>query len=162
MNENMIIKNFLEPVPFADIKNSINGDTFYWFYNDYINWRPSNNFQFKNEIIKDSNLVNHNFLNYFKMCEPMLNKIPLQKIHSLSFHLLPQKAVKTEYKITRYKENSKLAILFADNSDGGININKQFINCNENKLIKLNTSKNLEFVFPVKEKITTFILLNYN
>ena len=160
MNKYEIIENFLEPIPFSDIKNTINGDTFYWFYNDYVNWRPSIHFQFKNEILKDSNLVNHNFLNYLTMCKPMLDKIPLQKIHSLNFNLLPQKQIKTEYKITRYKE--KLAILFSNNSDGGINIDKQFIKCSENKLIKLDIDNNLEFVFPVKEKNTTFVLLNYN
>ena len=51
MNNYQIIENFLEPIPFSDIKNTINGDTFYWFYNDYVNWRPSNHFQFKNEIL---------------------------------------------------------------------------------------------------------------
>ena len=162
MNNYEIIENFLEPIPFSDIKNTINGDTFFWFYNDYVNWRPSNHFQFKNQIIKDSNLVNHYFVNYLKMCEPFLNKIPLKKIHSLSFHLLPNKSNKIEYKVTRYKQNSKVAILFANNSDGGINIDKQFIKCSKNKLIKFDTSYNLEFVFPIKEKITTFVLLNYN
>tara|TARA_S200002703_G_C3790814_1_gene244055 strand:- start:631 stop:1119 length:489 start_codon:yes stop_codon:yes gene_type:complete len=162
MSKHKIINNFIDPVLFSDIKNTVNGDTFYWFYNDYINWRPSNHFQFKNQIIKDSKLTSYNFVNYFKMCQPMLDKIFLKKIHSLSFHLLPNKPETIEYELTRYKLNSKIAILFSDNSDGGIIIDNQFLKCTENQLIKFNTNNNLKFVFPIKEKITTFVLLNYN
>lgn len=162
MNKHEEIVNFLDFISFSDIKNTVNGDTFYWFYNDYVNLRPSNHFQFKNEIIKDLKLTSYNFVNYFKMCQPMLNKIPLKTIHSLSFHLLPNKPETIEYELTRYKSNSKIAILFCNNSDGGIIIDKQFIKCTENKLIKLNTNNNFKFVFPIKEKITTFALLNYN
>ena len=96
------------------------------------------------------------------MCQPMLDKISLKKIHSLSFHLLPNKPETIEYELTRYKLNSKIAILFSDNSDGGIIIDNQFLKCTENQLIKFNTNNNLKFVFPIKEKITTFVLLNYN
>tara|TARA_R100000654_G_scaffold18031_1_gene37649 strand:- start:688 stop:1176 length:489 start_codon:yes stop_codon:yes gene_type:complete len=162
MNKYEIINNFIDKVSFSDIKNTVNGDTFYWFYNDYINFRPSNHFQFKNQIIKDSTLTSHNFINYFTMCKPVLDKITTKKIHSLSFHLLPNKPQRIEYQLTRYKPNSEIAILFSNNSDGGIVIDEAFLKCTENQLIKLNTNNSLKFVFPTKEKITTFVLLNYN
>ena len=61
-----IIENCVDPILFFSIKDTINGDTFYWFYNDYVNYRPCKGFKFYTEIIKNDNLQN-NFINYLKL-----------------------------------------------------------------------------------------------
>ena len=70
-----IINNLIDPVLFSSIKDTLTGDTFFWFYNDFVNYRPCNGYKFTNEIVKDSNLSNYYFLNYLNMIKPVLEKI---------------------------------------------------------------------------------------
>ena len=46
-----IINNLIDPVLFSSIRDTLTGDTFFWFYNDYVNYRPCNGYKFTNEII---------------------------------------------------------------------------------------------------------------
>ena len=69
---------------------------------------------------------------------------------------------KTEYEFNRFKKGTNVFVLFGNNSDGGININNEFIESSENTSVIFKSDDQLKFVFPVKDKITPFILLNYS
>ena len=152
----------MDPILYSSIRDTLTGDTFYWFYQDYINFKPSKEFHFKTEIIRDSTLLGNQFINYLTMIKPAVELIPHKKIHSLSFRLLPTKTKKTEYEFNRFKKGTNVFVLFGNNSDGGININNEFIESSENTSVIFKSDDQLKFVFPVKDKITPFILLNYS
>ena len=157
-----ITHRFMDPILYSSIRDTITGDTFYWLYQDYINFKPSKEFHFKTEIIKDSTLLGNQFINYLTMIKPAVELIPHKKIHSLSFRLLTTKTKKTEYEFNRFKKGTNVFVLFGNNSDGGININNEFIESSENTSVIFKSDDQLKFVFPVKDKITPFILLNYS
>ena len=69
---------------------------------------------------------------------------------------------KIEYEFNRFKKGTNVFILFGNNSDGGINVNNEFIESSENTSVIFKSDDQLKFVFPVKDKITPFILLNYS
>ena len=73
-----IVNDFIDLIV-SSIRDTLTGDTFFWFYNDFVNYRPCEGYKFSNEIIKDSNLTSRIFVNYLQMIRPVLEKIS-QKI----------------------------------------------------------------------------------
>lgn len=156
-----IIENCVDPILFFSIKDTINGDTFYWFYNDYVNYRPCKGFKFYTEIIKNDNLQN-NFINYLNMIKPILSVLSYKKLYSVSAQLLTQTINFEKYSITQHKKDAKIGILFANTCDGGIEIDNNFIEAEENKLILFNSNTEYKVITPTKDKIFTYILVNYD
>jgi len=71
-----IVNDFIDPVLFSSIRDTLTGDTFFWFYNDFVNYRPCEGYKFSNEIINDSNLTSRIFIHYLHMLRPALETIP--------------------------------------------------------------------------------------
>ena len=157
-----IADNFIDPILFSSIRDTLTGDTFYWFYNDFVNYRPCEGYKFTNEIIKNSNLVNHIFINYLNMVKPALEKIPHKKLHSVRFNLFLKTPTPQKYVIDNHKKDSKIGILFANTCDGGIEIDNNFIEAKENKLILFDSNTEYKIVTPTKDKIFTYTLVNYD
>lgn len=155
-----IINNFIDPILFSSIKDTLIGDTFYWFYNDFINHRPCDGYKFTNEIIKDSSLTNNIFINYLSMVKPVLEKIPHKKLYSIRFNLFTKTLEPQKYLINHYK-NNKVSILFANNTNGGIEINNTFIKSTENQLVSFNSNTEYKIVTPTDNKIFTYLVINY-
>ena len=86
--KHLVTNNFIDPILYSSIRDTLTGDTFLWSYKDFVNYKPSNEFYFETEIIKNSNLLNNIFVNYLAMVKPVINKIPNKEIKSLSFNLL--------------------------------------------------------------------------
>ena len=82
-----ITHRFMDPILYSSIRDTITGDTFYWLYQDYINFKPSKEFHFKTEIIKDSTLLGNHYINYLNMVKHALDLVPHKKIQSLYFRL---------------------------------------------------------------------------
>ena len=162
MTKYNIINNFIEPVLFSSIRDTSTGDTFFWFYNDFVNYRPCDGYKFTNEIIKDSNLTNTVFINYLNMVKPVLEKIPHKKLHSVRFNLFTKTLEPQKYIINHHKKNSKVAILFANNTNGGIEIDNTFIKSTENQLVSFNSNTEYKIVTPTTNKIFTYTVINYD
>ena len=96
------------------------------------------------------------------MVKPALQLVPHKKIHSLSFRMLTKRNKKIEYGFDRFKMGTNIFVLFGNNSDGGINVNNKFIESSENTSVTFKSDDQLKFVFPTKDKITPFVLLNYS
>ena len=47
-NKHSIINNLIDPVLFSSIKDTLTGDTFFWFYNDFVNYKPCDEYKFTN------------------------------------------------------------------------------------------------------------------
>jgi hypothetical protein len=156
-----IINNFIDPVLFSSIRDTLIGDTFFWFYNDFVNYRPCEGYKFTNEIIKNSNLTNSIFINYLNMIKPALEKIPHKKLHSVRFNLLLKTPTPQKYIIDNHKKDAKIGILFANTCDGGIEIDNNFIKAEENKLVTFDSNTEYKIITPTKDKIFTYTLINY-
>ncbi len=157
-----IINNLIDPVLFSSIRDTLTGNTFYWFYNDFVNYQPCEGYKFTNEIIKDSNLVTGLYINYLKMVKPVLEKIPHTKLHSVRFNLFTKTPEPQKYLINHHKENSKVAILFANNTNGGIEIDNNFIKSTENQLVSFDSNTEYNIVTPTKDEIFTYLVINYS
>ena len=160
-NKYNIKENLLDPRLFSSVKDTLTGDTFFWFYNDFINYRPCDGYKFTNEIIKDSNLTNYYFLNYLNMIKPALEKIPHKKLHSVRFNLFLKTIKPEKHTINNHKKNTKVSILFANNTDGGIEIDNAFIKSTENQLISFDSNVEYKVVTPTDLKIFTYAIINY-
>ena len=156
-----IINNLIDPVLFSSIRDTLTGDTFYWFYNDFVNYRPCEGYKFTNEIIKDSNLTQSLFINYLYMVKPVLEKIPHKKLHSVRFNLFTKTLEPQKYLINHHKPNTKVAILFANNTNGGIEINNNFIKAEENKLVSFDSNTEYKIITSTDNKIFTYVVVNY-
>ena len=153
--------NFMDRILFSSVKDTLTGDTFFWFYNDFINYRPCDGYKFTNEIIKDSNLTNYYLLNYLNMIKPALEKIPHKKLHSVRFNLFLKTIKPEKHTINNHKKNTKVSILFANNTDGGIEIDNAFIKSTENQLISFDSNVEYKVVTPTDLKIFTYAIINY-
>ena len=156
-----IINNLIDPVLFSSIKDTLTGDTFFWFYNDFVNYRPCDGYKFTNEIIKNSNLTHSTFINYLHMIKPVLEKITHKKLHSVRFNLFLKTIKPEKYIINHHKPNTKVAILFANNTDGGIEIDDNFIESTENQLVSFDSDIEYKVVTPTTNKIFTYAIINY-
>ena len=157
-----IIERLVDRVLFSSIRDTLIGDTFYWFYNDFVNYRPCKGYKFTNEIIKNSTLTNPMFINYLHMIKPALEKIPHKKLYSVRFNLFLKTPTLEKYTIDNHKKDTKIGILFANTCDGGIEIDNNFIEAEENKLILFDSSSKYKIVTPIKNKIFTYTLVNYD
>ena len=156
-----IIDNFIDPILFSSIRDTTTGDTFFWFYNDFVNYKPCKGYKFTNEIVKNSNLTNRYFLNYLNMIKPVLEKIPHKKLHSVRFNLFLKTFKPKKYIINNHKQNTKVAILFANNTNGGIEIDNAFIKSTENQLVSFDSDVEYKVVTPITNKIFTYAIINY-
>ena len=153
--------NFIDSVLFSSIRDTLTGNTFFWFYNDFVNYGPCDGYKFTNEIIKDSNLNNYYFLNYLNMIKPVLEKIPHKKLHSVRFNLFLKTIKPEKHTINNHKKNTKVSILFANNTDGGIEIDNAFIKSTENQLISFDSNIEYKVVTPTDLKTFTYAIINY-
>jgi|TARA_E500000318_G_scaffold75427_1_gene70055 hypothetical protein len=156
-----IINNLIDPVLFSSIRNTLTGGTFFWFYNNFVNYKPCDGYKFTNEIVKDSNLTHQVFINYLHMIKPALEKITHKKLHSVRFNLFLKTIKPEKYIINHHKPNTKVAILFANNTDGGIEIDNNFIESTENQLVSFDSDIEYKVVTPTTNKIFTYAIINY-
>ena len=156
-----IVDNLIDPVLFSSIRDTLTGDTFFWFYNDFVNYRPCKGYKFSSEIIKDSNLTSRIFINYLQMIRPALEKISHKKLHSVKFNLFTKTLKPQKYLINHHKLNTKVAILFANNTNGGIEIDNTFIKSTENQLVSFDSNIEYKVVTPTDLKIFTYMIINY-
>jgi len=157
-----IIDNCIDPILFSSIRDTTTGDTFFWFYNDFVNYRPCKGYKFTNEIVKDSTLTHRVFMSYLNMVKPVLEKIPHKKLHSVRFNLFTQTLEPQKYLINHHKQNTKVAILFSNHTNGGIEIDDTFIKSTENKLISFNSDVEYKIITPTKDEIFTYLVVNYD
>jgi hypothetical protein len=66
-----------------------------------------------------------------------------------------------KYLINHHKPNTKVAILFSNNSNGGIEIDNNFIKSTENQLVSFDSNVEYKIVTPTDAKIFTYSITNY-
>jgi|TARA_R100000149_G_scaffold66104_1_gene43264 hypothetical protein len=157
-----IKENLVDPILFSSIRDTLTRDTFYWFYNDFVNYRPCDGYKFTNEIVKNSNLTNPVFINYLNMIKPALERIPHKKLYSVRFNLFLKTPTPQKYIIDNHKKDTKVSILFVNNCDGGIEVDNNFIKAEENKLVSYGSNVEYKVVTPTDFKIFTYTVINYD
>jgi len=96
------------------------------------------------------------------MVKPVLEKIPHKKLHSVRFNLFTKTLESQKYLINHHKKESKVAILFSNHTNGGIEIDNTFIKSTENKLVSFNSDVEYKIVTPTKDEIFTYLVVNYD
>ena len=160
-SKHTLINNYIDPLAFRSIRDTLTGETFFWFYNDFVNYGPSEGYKFTNQIVKNSNLVSNLYLNYLTMVQPVLKKIKHTTLHSVRFNLFTNTSEPQKYISDHPKKNSKVAILFSNNTNGGIEIDNTFIKSTENQLLCFDSKVEHKIVTPTDTKIFTYVLVNY-
>ena len=95
------------------------------------------------------------------MIKPALEKIPHKKLHSVRFNLFLKTIKPEKHTINNHKKNTKVAILFANTTEGGIEIDTAFIKSTENQLISFDSNVEYKVVTPTDLKIFTYAIINY-
>ena len=95
------------------------------------------------------------------MIKPALEKISHKKLHSVKFNLFTKTLKPRKYLINHHKPNTKVAILFANNTNGGIEIDNTFIKSTENQLVSFDSNVEYKVVTPTNPKIFTYAIINY-
>jgi len=161
-SKHTLINNYIDPLAFRSIRDTLTGETFFWFYNDFVNYGPCEGYKFTNEIVKNSNLTNTIFINYLTMVKPLLDKINTKTVHSVRFNLFTQTTEPQKYISDYHKKNSKVAILFSNKTNGGIEIDDTLNKSMENQLVCFDSSVKYNIVTPTDSKIFTYVVVNYD
>ena len=96
------------------------------------------------------------------MVKPVLEKIPHKKLHSVRFNLFTKTLELQKYIINHHKPNTKVAILFVNNTNGGIEVNNAFIKSTENQFLSFDSGVEYKVITPTTNKIFTYAIINYD
>ena len=99
---------------------------------------------------------------YLNMIKPVLEKIPHKKLHSVRFNLFTKTLEPQKYLINHHKPKTKVAILFANSTNGGIEIDNTFIKSTENHLLSFDSDVEYKVITPTTNKIFTYAIINYD
>ena len=95
------------------------------------------------------------------MVKPVLEKISHKKLHSVRFNLFTKTSTSQKYLINHHKPDTRVSILFANNTNGGIEIDNSFIKSTENKLVSFDSNTEYKIITPTDNKIFTYVVVNY-
>ena len=159
--------NALLHVNYLDLQVCLSEGHYPWFYQDYLNVAPEENFCFQHTFIKNSNLYHPNLnRNYIKIFNPLLEKINfleedvLWKAH-LAQSLMITKIDSQKEIPFNIKDGRKIAIYSIKNDDGGIKINDEFIKNEKIVLYIIDSYEKIKFVTCKENKRSIYILVEY-
>ena len=159
--------NALLHVNYLDLQVCLSGEHYPWFYQDFLNIAPEENFCFQHTFIKDFNLYHPSLnRNYIKIFNPLLEKINfleedvLWKAHLAQSLMITRTGLKKEIPFN-IKDGRKIALYCIKNDDGGIKINDKFFKNEKNILYLIDSSDKFKFVTCEENKRSLYILVDY-
>jgi len=155
--------NALLHVNYLDLQVCLSGEHYPWFYQDFLNIAPEENFCFQHTFIKDFNLYHPSLnRNYIKIFNPLLEKINfleedvLWKAHLAQSLMITRTGLKKEIPFN-IKDGRKIALYCIKNDDGGI----KFFKNEKNILYLIDSSDKFKFVTCEENKRSLYILVDY-
>ena len=85
-----------------------------------------------------------------------------QGFSQIRFNLFLKTIKPEKYIINHHKPNTKVAILFTNNTNGGIEIDNTFIKSTENQLVSFDSNIEYNIVTSTDNKIFTYAIINYD
>jgi len=156
-----IYKNFLPKDIFKKLKNTMMGEYFPWYFNDYVsNFQKENNFQFTFRFINDGDYVCWG--EWKNIIIPVLQKINHKKINRVKANLLVRTNKIIEHGFHTDQDNGTTGILYLDNSNGYTKFeNGKKIKSEENKYVEFNSTLKHTGSSCTDEKRRVVINFNY-
>jgi len=155
-----IYKNFLPKDIFKKLKNTMMGEYFPWYFNDYVsNFQKENNFQFTFRFINDGDYVCWG--EWKNIIIPVLQKINHKKINRVKANLIVRTNKIIEHGFHTDQDNGTTGILYLDNSNG-------YTKFENGKKIKSEENKYVEFDSTLKHTGSTCtdeqrrVVINFN
>ena len=156
-----IYKNFLPKDIFKKLKNTMMGEYFPWYFNDYVsNFQKEDNFQFTFHFVKDGDFTCWG--DWKDIMLPVLKKIKYKKINRVKANLLTRTNKIMEHGFHIDQDIGTTGILYLDNSNGYTKFeNGKKIKSEENKYIEFNSALNHTGSSCTDEKRRVVINFNY-
>jgi len=156
-----IYKNFLPKDIFKKLKNTMMGEYFPWYFNDYVsNFQKENNFQFTFRFINDGDYVCWG--EWKNIIIPVLQKINHKKINRVKANLIVRTNKIIEHGFHTDQDNGTTGILYLDNSNGYTKFeNGKKIKSEENKYVEFNSTLKHTGSSCIDEKRRVVINFNY-
>jgi hypothetical protein len=157
-----LIDNFLPQEEFLRLKNILLGADFPWYYNDIINDFHENNKDLT--CYFTHNIFNHSVhSNYFKLFEPILNKIECKALIRIKANLYPRTdKIEMHEPHCDYNYTHKGAILYINTNNGKtILTNGTKIDSIENRMLFFESHKKHSSTSTTSEKVRININFNY-
>ena len=135
-----IYKNFLPKDIIKNLKDTIMGEYFPWYFNDYVsNFQKEDNFQFTFRFINDGDYVCWG--EWKNIIIPVLQKINHKKINRVKANLLVRTNKIIEHGFHTDQDTGTTGILYLDNSNGYTKFeNGKKIKSEENKYVEFNST----------------------
>lgn len=156
-----IYKNFLPKDVFKKLKDTMMGEYFPWYFNDYVsNFQKEDNFQFTFRFINDGEYVCWGEWKNIMM--PVLQKINHKKMNRVKANLLTRTNKNVEQGFHTDQDTGTTGILYLDNSNGYTKFeNGKKIKSEENKYVEFNSTLRHTGSSCTDEKRRVVINFNY-
>ena len=156
-----IYKNFLPKDIFKKLKNTMMGEYFPWYFNDYVRYfQKEDNFQFTFRFINDGDYVCWG--EWKNIIIPVLQKIKHKKINRVKANLLVRTNKIIEHGFHTDQDIGTTGILYLDNSNGYTKFeNGKKIKSEENKYVEFNSTLKHTGSSCTDEKRRVVINFNY-
>ena len=156
-----IYKNFLPKDIFKKLKNAMMGDTFPWYFNDFVNYKNEkrNKFQFTFTFIRDGEY--QCWGEWKDIMIPVLKNIKHKKMNRVKANLLTRTDKIIEHKYHTDQEKGITGILYLDNCNG-------YTKFKNGKIVKSEENKYVEFDSTLKHTGSTCtnkmrrVVVNFN
>ena len=156
-----IYKNFLPKDVFKKLKDTMMGEYFPWYFNDYVSeFQKEDNFQFTFRFINDGDYVCWG--EWKNIIIPVLQKINHKKINRVKANLLTRTDKNIEQGFHTDQDTGTTGILYLDNSNGYTKFeNGKKIKSEENKYVEFNSALKHTGSSCTDEKRRVVINFNY-
>ena len=157
-----IIDNFLEPIHFDDIKNTLTSLNFPWYYENSSDHGEDDNPQMIH-VFYDTFLSHKvNSPTYINLFNPVLEKLKVFSLIRIKANLTFKSNKKSSFHTDYLKvKKCKSAILYLNTNDGGTQFEKDFVKAKENRMVIFSTDKKHRAVRSQKNQGRFVVNINY-
>jgi len=136
-----ISKNFLPKDVFKTLKDTMMGEYFPWYFNNFVNreWEKETNFQFTFTFIDQGE--EECWGKWIDIMRPVLKHIKHKKMNRVKANLLTRTDKIIEHGMHTDQEKGTTGILYLDNSNGYTKFNDgKKVSSEENKYVEFNST----------------------
>jgi len=136
-----ISKNFLPKNVFKTLKDTMMGEYFPWYFNNFVNreWEKETNFQFTFTFIDQGE--EECWGKWIDIMRPVLKHIKHKKMNRVKANLLTRTDKIIEHGMHTDQEKGTTGILYLDNSNGYTKFNDgKKVSSEENKYVEFNST----------------------
>ena len=158
-NKFIVIENVLKKENFLTIKNTLEGNSFPWYFGKVLIEKINNNFQFAHTFY-DNFTVNSDF---YALVVPIIEVLKPLSLIKIKANLLTQEKNIIEHgmHVDHYHKNCKTAVYYVNTNDGYTKFSDETkISSEENKLLIFNSEE--KHTGTTCTNVSRRIIINFN